>query len=299
MQIQKTYKLVTPFPYIGKIQDYAQLIKLRLSFVVVFSAIMGYYLGTYGQSSWAILGWLFLGGFLVTGASNAINQILEKDTDKLMSRTSSRPLPAGRMSMAEAIISAGIMSIAGISILWFALNQLCGFLGTIALLSYAFLYTPLKKISSISVFVGAIPGALPPLIGWVAATGSIGLVGVLLFSIQFIWQFPHFWAIAWVLDDDYKKAGFRMLPSRGGKDKFSAFQTLAYSAMLIPIGLLPYFLGFTGWISAVIVVLAGLMLVWPSARLYIFVDNKSASKLMFSSFIYLPIVLLALVLDKI
>ncbi len=282
----------------GLIRDYFQLMKFRLSATVVFSAAMGYLLGNYGQIVWTQLGWLILGGLSITGASNAINQIIEKDFDKLMNRTAKRPLPDNRMSVTSAAIFAGILGILGISILWFCLNPLAGFLGTLALLSYAFIYTPLKRVSPIAVFVGAIPGALPPMIGWVAATGMIQLEALILFSIQFIWQFPHFWSIAWVCDKDYRKAGFRMLPSAEGKGRSTALQTVLYALLLIPISLLPAKMGLTGIYSAVIVGVCGLFFLYQSIHLYRKCTDKAASKLMFGSFLYLPVVLLALVIDK-
>src|SRR5260221_625236 len=169
------------------------------------------------------------GGMLVTASSNGFNQVIERDTDKLMNRTSGRPLPGGRMNVSEGIISSLLMGTAGVLLLWIYINPLTGFLSLISLLLYTLLYTPLKKITPLAVFVGAIPGAMPPLIGWVAATGNIGPAALALYALQFIWQFPHFWSIAWVLDEDYQRAGFKMLPSPDGKGKRSAFQTMVYT----------------------------------------------------------------------
>jgi len=230
---------------------------------------------------------------------NNINQIIEKDYDKLMVRTSNRPVATGRMSVTEAAISCTIAGLLGVFILGSFLNQLSGLLGLIALLSYAFLYTPLKRVSPIAVFVGAFPGAIPPLLGWAAATGSIGIGGWAIFAIQFVWQFPHFWSIAWILDEDYKRAGFRLLPSKIGKDKKTVTYTVWYIALLIPISLTPYLLGITGIISAVVVLIAGIAFLAQGIKFYKSCDTKEAKKLMFYSIIYNPLVLLAFVLDKI
>ncbi|MGZ4060624.1 MAG: heme o synthase, partial [Bacteroidia bacterium] len=212
----------------SKVRDYAQFIKLRLASLVVFSAAIGFVISSRaaaGGFSWSKMLILVLGGFLVTGSSNGFNQIMEKNLDKLMNRTQNRPLPKDRMSFSESFVLAAIMGISGILILWIFMNPLSGILGFSALILYTIVYTPLKRITPFAVFVGAFPGAIPPLLGCVAATqgfGSITPQAWILFAGQFMWQFPHFWAIAWVLDDDYKKAGFRMLPSLGGRNKSSA-----------------------------------------------------------------------------
>lgn len=298
MLAEKTYNENILQGIWSKVVDYCLLIKLRLSLLVVFSAVMGFLMaGVEFNSTKLIL--LILGGALITAASNAINQILEKDYDKLMDRTANRPLPTGRMSGTEAVLVAGITGSAGITILWFYLNPLSGLLGTLALLSYGFIYTSLKRISPIAVFVGAFPGALPPLIGWVAATGSINFYGFILFAIQFVWQFPHFWAIAWVMDDQYRKAGFKLLPSEGGRNKSSAFQTIVYTLMLLPIGLMPLFYQMAGMYSAIVITLCGVVFLFQAIKLYRECTIKSAVQLMFGSFFYLPLVQLALVLDKI
>lgn len=297
MLAQKTYTENFLGTVWSKVVDYCLLIKLRLSLLVVFSAAMGYLMAV-SEVNYFKLFFLLLGGALVTSASNAINQILEKDYDKLMERTANRPLPTGRMSVTEAILVAGITGSAGITILWFYLNPLSGLLGTLALLSYGFIYTPLKRISSVAVFVGAFPGALPPLIGFVAATGAISFEAFILFSIQFVWQFPHFWAIAWVMDDQYRKAGFKLLPSEGGRNKSSAFQTIVFTLFLIPISLMPLFYQMTGMYSAIAITICGILFLWQAINLYRECSIKSAKQLMFGSFFYLPIVLMALVIDK-
>lgn len=281
----------------SKISDYSQFIKLRLSSLVVLSAAICFVLGS-SSVDWNKLLLLVLGGFLVTGASNGFNQILERDTDKMMSRTSNRPLPQERISLTEAYLLASVMAILGIAILWYYMNPLSGILGLTALLIYVLIYTPLKKITPFAVFVGAFPGAIPPLLGWVAATNNLSVEGWILFAIQFIWQFPHFWAIAWVLNEDYLKAGFKMLPSEGGRNKNSAFQVLFYSLGLIPISLLPLVFKMTGSIAGVVILICGILFAIRAYRLYKSCSVEAASKLMFASFIYLPVVQIAILLDK-
>ncbi|MBX2903586.1 MAG: heme o synthase [Chitinophagales bacterium] len=281
-----------------KVSDYAQLMKMRLASLVVFSAVIGYLLGITGTYNLAAIFWIVLGGFLVTGASNAINQIIERDSDKLMARTLTRPLPAGRMSVVEAILAAGIMGIAGILLLWQQFNATAGVLAAISLLSYGFLYTPLKRVHSIAVFVGAFPGALPTVIGYVCATGRIDFVAILLFAIQFLWQFPHFWAIAWVQFDDYMKANIMLLPSAGGKNKFSALQAMIYTFALLVVSIMPYYLGMVGFSGTLVIIFMGTLFLWQSIQLWMRCDDASARKLMFGSFAYLPVVQLALLIDK-
>lgn len=282
----------------GKIQDYVLLTKFRLSGLVVFSAAMGFVIASGSGFSWARLGILVLGGFLVAGASNGFNQIIEKDLDKLMERTANRPLPSGRMTITEAMMACILMAILGVGILWLAINPLCGVLSLLSLLIYTVIYTPAKRITPFSVLIGAIPGAFPPLLGWIAFTGEVGLEGLILYAIQFIWQFPHFWAIAWVLHDDYQRAGFRMLPDIGGRNKKSAFQTLVYSICLIPLALLPQFFGFTGTLTTVLLFICGLLFTAQAVNLYITCEIKAAQKLMFGSFIYLPVVQIVWMIDK-
>ena len=271
------------------------LMKFRLASLVVFSAAIGY-VAACEHVNWAHMGWLVLGGFLVTGSSNAFNQILERDIDKLMTRTENRPLPQERMSLNEAILIATISGITGISILWVFMNPLSGILGLLALLLYTAVYTPLKRITPFAVFVGAFPGAIPPLLGCVAATdgfGNIPFIGWVMFVGQFMWQFPHFWAIAWVLDDDYKKAGFRMLPSPAGRDKSSAFQVLVYTLFLYPISLLPVMFHFSGLVSSIIISFCSIYFLFQAYTLYKDCTVEAARKLMFGSFFYLPAIQLA------
>jgi len=294
----KSLTLTQPVSFSSKVQDYLLLTKFRLSALVVFSAAMGFIIASGSGFSWARLGLLMLGGFLVTGASNAFNQIIEKDLDKLMERTANRPLPAGRMSVTEAMTASVFMSIVGVGILWLTINPLCGVLGLLSLLIYVAIYTPAKRITPFCVFIGAIPGAFPPLLGWIAHTGSVGLEGLILYANQFIWQFPHFWAIAWVMHDDYMRAGFRMLPSPGGRDRKSAFQTLVYTMCLVPMALLPQFFGFTGTLSSILMLLAGVFFTIQSLDLFRHGEMKQAQKLMFGSFIYLPLVQIVWMIDK-
>lgn len=283
-----------------KMKDIVELTKFRLSFLVVFSAVMAYLLGAHTSSvDWLKIVFLSLGGFLITASSNTINQIIEKDSDKLMDRTKNRPLPAGRMKQLEAFLIAGISGVLGIFILGVVFNPISGLLGALALISYAFIYTPFKKISPTAVFIGAIPGSMPLLIGWTAATGSIGLGGIVLFAIQFFWQIPHFWSIAWLLNDDYKKGGYYLLPSTEGKTRATAMQNIPYLLCLIAVSILPYTFGFSGRISLAVVLIAGLFFLMNGIQLATDLTDKSAKKLMFASFFYIPVVFIALVIDKI
>jgi len=279
----------------SKLRDYAMLMKFRLASLVVFSAAIAYVVAV-DHVNWVHMGWLILGGFLVTGSSNAFNQIIERDLDKLMTRTQNRPLPQERITVMEAMVLASVCGIAGISILWIFMNPLSGILGLLALVLYTAVYTPLKRVTPFAVFVGAFPGAIPPLLGCVASTegfGSVPLIGWILFAGQFIWQFPHFWAIAWVLDDDYKKAGFKMLPSPGGRDKSSAFQVLVYTLFLYPISLMPVMFHFSGFISSIIISFCSIYFLYQAFVLYRECTVEAARKLMFGSFFYLPAIQLA------
>lgn len=284
-----------------KVKDYKLLFKFRLSSLVVFSAGIAFLVAMEGGIDWQGLFWLSLGGFLVTGAANALNQVLERDFDKLMKRTEDRPLAAGRMENGEAVLAAGLMSVLGLMIFAVFFNPVTTILGTISLLSYAFVYTPLKRVSPVAVWVGAIPGALPMAIGWVAATGSFGAEAFYLFTLQFLWQFPHFWAIAWVAYDDYARGGYFLLPSTeaDGRTKNSAAQTVIYAALLLPTSVLVSYLGIAGYWAMGIMLVAALVYVYYAWNLYKKCTDKAAKKLMFCSFLYLPVVLLALLADKI
>jgi protoheme IX farnesyltransferase len=287
----------------GKMRDYALLMKFTLSFTVVFSSVISYMMAPniVEFDLWSIV-LLFLGGMLVTGSANAINQIAEASTDALMKRTASRPVAAGRMSSAEASVFAVIAAAAGTAILWFRFSHYAALLSLLSLVLYGFVYTPMKKVNSTAVLIGAIPGALPCLIGWAAAYSETNFSwtgGWILFAIQFLWQFPHFWAIAWVAHGDYSKAGFKLLPSDLGPTKFTAIQTIIYSLLMVPVGFLPYLFELSGMVSMWVLLVSNLFIVWQCVRLYQTMEVKNARRVMFSSYIYLPVVLLALLADKI
>ena len=281
----------------SKAKAFFQLLKFRLAATVAFSSAIGYLLGVKElEIGKALL--VMLGGLLVTGSANTINQIFEKDLDKLMKRTAQRPIPTGVISIAEGWAFALATGLAGLGLLAYLFNPLAAALSLLSLILYGFIYTPLKTISPICVAVGAIPGGMPPLIGWVAATGVLGVQAWILFGIQFMWQFPHFWAIAWVLDDDYKKAGFKMLPTPGGKDLRTAFQIMTYTLLLIPLSLLPMLFHMTGPIYAMIATICGVLFLGQTFYLMRTCSKKAAMSIMFGSFLYLPIVQIALVFDK-
>lgn len=282
-----------------KYSDYLQLIKLRLSSLVVFSSVITYLTASKGSVNWFEVVILAIAGLLVTGAANGINQIIEKDYDKLMSRTFNRPVSAGRMSTLEAGVSTFIMAVVGVALIGLFLNKLSGLLALISLLSYAFLYTPLKRVTPISVFVGAFPGAFPTMLGWVAYTGKLDIGAIVLFTVQFVWQFPHFWSIAWLLEEDYKKAGFKMLPFNPGRTKKTAFQCLLFALMLIPVGILPTVFGISGVVAAVVAVFGALYFSFYAYKLYKSCELTDAKKLMIAAIIYLPIVQIFYLIDKI
>jgi protoheme IX farnesyltransferase len=283
----------------AKLQDYSQLIKFRLTFTVVLSSIFGYLIGYTGELNWTELVALIIGGFLVVASSNGLNQIVEKDFDILMTRTENRPLAQRRMALLEAAIFCVITGTVGIYLLGHYLNTYAAILGIGSLISYAFIYTPLKRVSSIAVYIGAVPGAIPPLLGWVAATGRFSAAAGILFLIQFVWQFPHFWAIAWVLDDDYKKAGYRLLPLRSGKSKKTAMVILISTILLIPISVLPYLINMSGVLSVTLLLGGSLALMYMAIKLYTSLSIKDAKSLMFASILYNPFVLVVLLIDKI
>ncbi|MBN3584251.1 protoheme IX farnesyltransferase [Algoriphagus aestuarii] len=291
---QSLYHLV-----ITRARAYYELLKFRLSALVTFSAVFGFILGDSGSSfGWSSFLGLALGGFLISGASGAANEIMERDLDKLMKRTEKRPLPLQTISLTEAYWFTFIVAFLGIALLWIFTNPLTTWLGVLSMVLYVFAYTPLKRVGPIAVFVGAIPGAMPPLLGWTAATGSISYEALIIFGIQFIWQFPHFWAIAWVSDEDYKKAGFKLLPSGGGQDLNTAIQIMIYTLFLLPLGLLPSYFGLTGLNSGIVATVCGVLFLAQTFSLMRDCSRKSALKIMFGSFLYLPIVQIAYLLDK-
>lgn len=270
-----------------------------MAFSVVLSALAGYlFADTAPTTNFVHLFYLLVGGMLVTAASNGSNQIWERDLDKLMKRTEKRPIPMGLMSLKEAyivVISALILG----TYLLYLINVYSAILGFLAYISYVFIYTPLKRVTPWAVFVGAVPGAIPPMLGAVAATNDFGLLPGVLFFVQFMWQFPHFWAIAWVLFDDYKAGGFSLLPSKSGRSKASAFQIVIYSLALVPFSLLPWFLGWTGTVSLIVASIFSLAFFMYAYKLLQSCDTKDARKLMFASFVYLPIIQFLYVFDRI
>lgn len=274
-----------------------ELLKFRLASLIAFSGAMGYCLGAKEVETGKLI--LFIiASIAVTGAANIINQILEIDFDKLMKRTANRPLPSGRITIDQAIIWAVFLGLVSMAIFVFVFNLSTGLISLLSLVLYGFVYTPLKRVGPIAVFVGAFPGAFPPMIGWVAATNHFGLEPGILFAIQFFWQFPHFWAIAWVLDEDYKRAGFKLLPANGLKDVNTTLQIMIYTVFLLPIGWLPYELGMTGINSAFVATVFGVLFLAQTFHLMRTCTDKTAKQLMFGSFIYLPIVQIAFLLDK-
>lgn len=296
--MQADNKEVRQNSFAAKLKDYFSLIKFTLSFMVVFSTVVCYLLAPNVKFDLVQVLLLFIAGMLVTGSSNAINQALEKDTDAVMKRTANRPVAAGRMSVAEANTVAFILGAVGVAMMWYFLNLSSALLSLASLIMYGFIYTPMKKINSIAVLFGAIPGALPCLIGWVAATDEFSAGGWIVFAIQFLWQFPHFWAIAWVAHGDYTKAGFKLLPHDKGPTKNTALQTIMYSTLMIPVGMLPYYYGISGYVSLWILLACNLIMVYLSIQLYIKMDAKRARTVMFGSYFYLMIVMLALYADK-
>ncbi|HVK96707.1 MAG TPA: heme o synthase [Flavisolibacter sp.] len=298
----------------NKLKDFLQLTKPSLSIMVVFSSVVSYLLAPkVVEYDLLMIVLLFIGGFLVTGSANAINQVVEKDTDAVMKRTAKRPIASGRMSITEGWTFALITGVIGVFILGFFFNLLSAGLAAFSLFLYAFVYTPFKKVNAIAVLIGAFPGALPCLIGWAAGNDAIfestngfkDYGGWILFSIQFLWQFPHFWAIAWLAHTDYSMAGFKLLPADKGPTKFTALQTIIYALLLLPVCMLPYIIGLTsfggtkGLISISIVVLANLFLIMQCIRLYNEMNATAARRVMFSSYIYLPVVLLSLLVSKV
>ncbi|MFD2874482.1 heme o synthase [Mucilaginibacter ximonensis] len=288
--------------------DFSKLIKFRLTFLVVFSASISFIIAAKanGSNTWGALyssfmwenwGKLVIGGFLVTAAANCFNEVIEVDLDKLMKRTKDRPMPAGRMTTGQGLVLGLGMGMAGTYLLG-SLNILTGLLSVFSILLYAFAYTPLKRKSPIAVFVGAIPGALPALIGYVAGQphGRIDEIALILFSIQFIWQFVHFWAIAWVLDDDYKLAGFRLLPTQK-RDRGSAVITVIFAVILVPVSLLPTIYGYGGYYVGGVSLICSLIFLWQAIGLLRTLEIKEARKLMFGSFFYLPVVQLMFLFD--
>jgi protoheme IX farnesyltransferase len=280
-----------------KFRAFFDLTKFRLSSTVVFSSAIGFTLAS-DKIVWTKLILFSIAAFATTASANIINQIIERNLDKLMTRTENRPIPSGRLSVKEAAFFGWIMAAIAMYILFYEFNYKAGLLALLSMVLYGFVYTPLKRVGPIAVAVGALPGAFPPMIGWVAAVNHFGLEPGILFAIQFFWQFPHFWAIAWVLNDDYTNAGFRLLPSSGGQNLNSAIQIMIYTLFLLPLCWVPFYLGMTGINSAVIAMVFGVLFLAQTFHLMRKVDRKAALQLMFGSFIYLPVVQIAYLLDK-
>jgi len=282
--------------------DFVAITKARLAISVVFSSVAGYLLGFSAENpfSWTTLILLTIGGYCMVGASNVFNQIIEKDLDALMDRTKNRPVPSGKMSVRNAFILGAVLTVAGIAILY-SINPITAMFGAISIFLYTSVYTPLKTITPLAVFVGAFPGAIPYMLGWVAATNDFDIEAGTLFLIQFFWQFPHFWAIGWFLFDDYKKGGFFMLPT-GKKDKKTALQIILYTCWLIPASLLPV-TGFTGSLklsygAAAVVLLLGIWMLVYAVKLYSKMDAPAARKLMLVSVSYISLLQIIYVIDK-
>jgi protoheme IX farnesyltransferase len=275
-----------------------ELLKFKLSLLVAFSGAFGYALAS-NKLQWEKLGLFMLAALFITGAANIVNQLKETNSDKLMRRTETRPLPTGRVSNWEAVVLCICLLVISCFILWHFFNWRATALSVLSFLMYGFLYTPLKKVGPVAVFVGAFPGAFPPMIGWVAATNHFGLEPGILFAIQFFWQFPHFWAIAWVGYEDYKRAGFKLLPAKGEKDINTAVQIMIWTLFLLPLSWIPYKLGMTGINSAIIAMICGVLFLAQTFNLIGKQNDRAARMMMFGSFIYLPVVQIAFLLDKI
>ena len=303
MQMKTELSLATnTFSFKSTYTDFKAITKAGLAVSVVFSSLAGFVLGVedFQTSTWVVLLKLALGGYCMVGASNAYNQVIEKDLDALMDRTKNRPVPSGRMTSNTALFMASVLTIIGL-VLLYTINPKTAMFGAISIFLYTSVYTPLKTVTPLSVFVGAFPGAIPFMLGWVAATGNFGIEAGTLFLIQFFWQFPHFWAIGWFLFEDYEKAGFFMLPS-GKKDKSTALQTILYTVWLIIASLLPV-LGFTGKLyitstAAIVVFLLGLWMLFYAVRLYQLRTTKAARTLMLVSVSYITLLQIVYILDK-
>lgn len=281
----------------GKAKAYVELLKLKLTLAVVFSGVFGYCLATDNASWWKIAVFI-VASIAITGAANIINQIIEKDSDKVMKRTAVRPLPTDRLTVREAAVFAFILFSVACYLYVQFFNIRAAALAVLSLLLYGFVYTPLKRKGQIAVFVGALPGAFPPMIGWVAATNHFGWAPGILFAIQFFWQFPHFWAIGWLAFDEYKKAGIQMMPG-DGKTAETAFRIMMYTLFLLPIGWLPYLMGVTGINSALVAMFGGILFLAQTFHLMRTCTDKAALQMMFGSLLYLPIVQIVYLLDKV
>ncbi|MDJ1479171.1 heme o synthase [Cytophagaceae bacterium YF14B1] len=285
--------------FAGKLKAFFELTKFRLSLTVVFSSSFGYLLGIQRPINWVHFALFAIAGYAITSAANTVNQIKEVELDKLMKRTAGRPLPTGRLSISEAWGFVILMLALSMFIFITAFNYKTAGIALLSFVLYGFVYTPLKRVGPIAVFVGAFPGAFPPMIGWLAATNHFGWEPGILFAIQFFWQFPHFWAIAWVADEDYRRAGFKLLPAQGEKGFDTAVQIMIYTLFLLPLSWVPLKLGMTGINSAIIAMICGILFLAQTFHLMRKQTDKAALKMMFGSFLYLPVVQIAFLLDKI
>jgi len=287
----------TTFSFKQLAVDFKEITKAGLAVSVVFSSIAGYLLGVadFKSLQWTTLLMLAVGGYCMVGASNAFNQVIEKDLDALMDRTKNRPVASGRMAPNRALFAASLLTIVGL-ILLYMINPKSAMFGAISIFLYTSVYTPLKTVTPLSVFVGAFPGAIPFMLGWVAATNQFGIEAGTLFLIQFFWQFPHFWAIAWMLHDDYQKAGYWMLPSSGGRDKKSAYQILIYTVLLIIISMTPIYYGMCGVKSLMLILPISLWVLAKAFALFRSMEIADARKLLYATLIYTPVVFLGYII---
>lgn len=295
MNNNKTYTSVLPAHKLWalKLGDYVMLVKLRLSLVVVISSVLGYVIASNGNGSLSEIVLLVMGGFLVTGAANALNQVLEKDFDILMTRTSNRPVATGRMKSSEGVMFAGLSCLIGISLLAL-FNPITALLGMLSMIIYAFVYTPLKRYSTLAVAVGAVPGALPVMIGVTAFEGTVSLLAVCLFIVQFLWQFPHFWSIGFLGYEDYQKAGYKLLPeNQGSLDRGLGLSAIFYGSLILPVIAFMYTRLDTSFAASMFVMILTLGYIFLSYNFHKKFDKSSALKLMFYSFFYLPFVLIS------
>lgn len=282
----------------GLWNDFQMLVKFRLTLLVLFSAMMSYAIAIGSAFDWGIATALCVGGFLVTGAANALNQVLERDHDLIMTRTANRPVATGRMSVSTAVLLAGLMSLVGLVTLSM-LHSLAGFFGGVSLISYAFVYTPLKRSTPFSVAVGAIPGALPLIIGVVVAQGELGHLAYMLFGLQFLWQFPHFWAVAWLADEDYKRAGYQLLPSRDGqKDASVGLASLVFCILLVANAIAGYAYGLYSVWGMIGLNVLNLYFAWRCWNLFRTCTREAARAQMFASFVHLPLSLIVILADR-
>jgi protoheme IX farnesyltransferase len=298
MQVEKTYA-IEQIDWRAKARDYSQLAKVKLNLGVVLSTVVGYIIGSRGSFDWVGLMAVSVGGFLTVAAANGINQIIERDSDKLMKRTENRPLATNRMGVAEASIACTVMGLGGVLLIGLLLNPVSAMLSLISLCLYAFAYTPLKKITPLSVHVGAIPGAMPPIIGYVAASNHFDAFGGGLFLIQFLWQFPHFYSIAWILKKDYKLAGLKMSPLGADTEKNASIQIMLFSFVLVLASFVPWALGAFHLLTCSLLAVVNGFIAWRSIELYNERTNKAAKKLMLACLLFLPASSLVLLLEKV